>query len=71
MGHNAEYSVLIDEIPEGDAVEQRRTVDLDDDTGLDTDYLTGAGRDRDANEADLVDQAVVVPIPDDDGYFPQ
>lgn len=54
----------IDEAPEGDAVEQLRPVDSDDETGLDTDYVAAAG-DREANEADVIEQAYVVPTEDD------
>lgn len=53
----------IDEAPEGDAVEQLRPVDSDDETGLDIDYV--AARDREANEADVIEQAYVVPAEDD------
>ncbi|MCK8647298.1 hypothetical protein ACRU43_08290 [Mycobacterium colombiense] len=53
----------IDEAPEGDAVEQLRSADSDDETGLDTDYLTAA--DREANEADVIEQAYIVPTEDD------
>lgn len=53
----------IDEAPEGDAVEQQQSVDFDDEAGLDTAYLTAA--DRDANEADVIEQAYVVPDEED------
>lgn len=53
----------IDEAPEGDAMEQQQSVDFDDEAGLDTDYLTAA--DRDANEADVIEQAYIVPDEDD------
>ncbi|EJO88261.1 hypothetical protein MCOL_V215074 [Mycobacterium colombiense CECT 3035] len=53
----------IDEAPEGDAVEQLRSADSDDETGLDTDYLTAG--DREANEADVIEQAYIVPTEDD------
>ncbi|WP_055398998.1 MULTISPECIES: hypothetical protein [unclassified Mycobacterium] len=53
-----------DEAPEGDAAEQLQPVDADDDeAGLDIDYLTAA--DREANEADVIEQAYVVPTEDD------
>ncbi|BBX74525.1 hypothetical protein H7H78_08025 [Mycobacterium shinjukuense] len=55
-----------DELPEADVAEQRRTVDFDDEAGLDTAYLGDHLRDRDANEADVIDQATVVPLSDDD-----
>jgi hypothetical protein len=51
----------IDEPPEGDAAEQLRPVDFDE-AGLDTDYLAA---DRDANEADVIEQAYIVPGEDD------
>ena len=44
--------------------QQHRVADLGDETGLDAAQMQDA-RDRDANEADLVDQATVVPIPED------
>ncbi|WP_165759325.1 hypothetical protein [Mycobacterium decipiens] len=55
-----------DEVPEADAADQQRAVDFDDEAGLDTTYLSDGAADRDANEADLVDQAIVVPVADDD-----
>jgi hypothetical protein len=61
---DVERVVLPDETPEADAVEQHRVADLGDQTGLDAAQMQDA-RDRDANEADLVDQATVVPIPED------
>lgn len=50
-----------DEAPEGDAAEQQNPVDFDE-GGLDTDYLTA---DREANEADVIEQAFSVPAEDD------
>ncbi|OBH87940.1 hypothetical protein [Mycobacterium scrofulaceum] len=57
-----------DEAPEGDAAEQLQPVDADDDAGLDTEYLTVA--DREANEADVIEQAYIVPTEDEweDGH---
>lgn len=57
----------VGEKPEADAAEQRAIVS-DDDAGLDTSYLADVG-DRDANEADVIDQAIVVPVPDEEGDF--
>lgn len=54
----------VDEAPEGDAVEQSRPIDFDDETGLDTDYVAAAA-DREANEADVIEQAYIVPTEDD------
>lgn len=59
-----ERDLPIDEAPEGDAAEQLRPVDSDDDeAGLDTDYL--AAGDREANEADVIEQAYIVSAEDD------
>lgn len=57
-----------DEAPEGDAAEQLQPVDADDEAGLDTEYLTVA--DREANEADVIEQAYIVPTEDEweDGH---
>jgi hypothetical protein len=52
-----------DEAPEGDVVDQRRPADSDDEVGLDTDYLTAG--DREANEADVIEQAYIVSAEDD------
>jgi hypothetical protein len=52
-----------DEAPEGDAVDQRRPADSDDEAGLDTDYLSAG--DREANEADVIEQAYIVSAEDD------
>ncbi|MDI3314879.1 MAG: hypothetical protein QJR12_11585 [Mycobacterium sp.] len=57
------------EKPEADAAEQRAIVSGDD-AGLDISYLTDINE-REANEADLIDQAIVVPIPDEEGEFPR
>jgi hypothetical protein len=53
-----------DEVPEADAVEQQLPADFPDETDLDTSYLTTT--DREANEADVIDQAIEVPVPDDE-----
>ncbi len=60
---DAEHSLPIGDVPEGDAVEQQQSVEFDDEAGLDTEYLSAA--DRDANEADVIEQAFVVPTDDD------
>lgn len=60
---DVERGFPIDDAPEGDAVEQQQPVDLEDQTGLDTEYLTAA--DRDANEADVIEQAFIVPAEED------
>ncbi len=61
--NDVERGFSTDEAPEGDAMEQQQSVDFDDEAGLDTDYLTAA--DRDANEADVIEQAFIVPDEDD------
>jgi hypothetical protein len=53
-----------DGVPEADAAEQRQAADSEDDTGLDTAYLEAAA-DREANEADVIEQAFIVPADDD------
>lgn len=53
-----------DEVPDADAQEQRRLVDPDDEAGLDTDYLSTGAADRDANDADVLEQALIVPTDD-------
>ena len=54
-----------DVVPEADAAEQRQAVDSDDDAGLDTTYLNADAADRDANEADVIEQAFIVPTDDE------
>lgn len=57
-----EEFIQVGEIPEADAVEQHRDAHFDD-GGLDLSYLVGAPE-RDASEADIIDQAIVVPLAD-------
>ena len=56
--------VLTDETPNADAAEQHLIVDYGAGAGLDAAEMENA-HDRDASEADLLDQATVVAIPDD------
>jgi hypothetical protein len=57
---------LPDEVPAADAAEQLQPADVsDEDAGLDTHYAANLFQ-RDANPADVIDQAIIVPIPDDD-----
>ena len=53
-----------DRVPEADAAEQQQALDPEDEAGLDTAYLDDA-TDRDANEADVIEQAFIVPTDDD------
>jgi hypothetical protein len=65
MVNDVEGLVPDDEVPEADAQEQRQLVDADDEAGLDTAYLSTDAGDRDADEADVLEQAFVVPTDDD------
>jgi hypothetical protein len=62
---DVEKILPVDEAPEADAIDQHRAVDVGDEVEFDTDYVSNIG-DRDANEADVIDQAMIVPLPDDD-----
>jgi hypothetical protein len=62
---DVDNNALPDEAPEADAMEQRLEVAEEDDTGLDIgdgDALS----DREANPADVIEQSIVVPDPEDD-----
>jgi hypothetical protein len=66
---NDESTVAI-EVPEADALEQRREqqpTDIDDQIGVGTTDLSMI--DREANEADVIDQATIVAEPDDEWDF--
>ena len=57
---------LADDVPAADAAEQLPPADDSvEDAGLDTRYVANLSQ-RDANPADVIDQAIIVPIPDDD-----
>ena len=57
---------LADDVPAADAVEQHQPADVSvEDAGLDTGYL-GNRLQRDANPSDVIDQAIIVAVPDDD-----
>jgi len=58
-----QHGFPIDEAPEGDSVEQLRPADSDDEAGLDIDYVSAG--DREADEADVIEQAYVVSAEDD------
>lgn len=53
-----------DVVPEADAAEQQQALDPENEAGLDTAYLDDA-TDRDANEADVIEQAFIVPADED------
>ena len=59
-------TALADDIPAADAVEQhQRAADSAEDAGLDPRCVADLLQ-RDANPADVIDQAIIVPLPDDD-----
>ena len=53
------------DLPEADVVEQQMPVDSADEQVLDVDYLQDRSE-AEADPADLAEQAVDVPMPDDD-----
>lgn len=62
---DVDNNALPDDVPEADAIEQRLEVADEGDTGLDIgdgDSLS----DREANPADVIEQSIVVPDPEDD-----
>lgn len=57
---------LAAEVPVADAVEQQQPGALDvDDAGLDPEYVADRLH-ADANTVDVIDQAIAVPLPDDE-----
>ncbi|UVO13061.1 hypothetical protein NM962_02615 [Mycobacterium sp. SVM_VP21] len=62
---NPERLPATEDVPEADLAEQRIPTDASDDDALDLAALENA-TDTDANPADLIDQAISVPLPDDD-----
>jgi hypothetical protein len=59
-------TALADDVPAADGAEQLQPADVSvEDAGLDTRYVANLIQ-RDANPADVIDQAISVPIPDDD-----
>jgi hypothetical protein len=57
---------IADDVPAADAAEQRQPADISvEDAGLDTRYVANLLQ-RDANPADVIEQAIIVPMPDDD-----
>ncbi len=64
-----DFKSISDETPEADAIDQHHLVlDVDHHTGLDTTYLDAVG-DREANQVDVIDQAIVVPAPEHDTWW--
>lgn len=57
---------LADDVPDADAAEQRQPVDDGaEDAGLDPEHVANVLQ-REANPPDVIDQAFIVPLPDDD-----
>jgi hypothetical protein len=57
---------VADDVPAADAVEQQQRAEVRaEDAGLDPDYVANLVQ-RDANPSDVIDQAIIVPLPDDD-----
>jgi hypothetical protein len=66
MTINPQDNLLAAEVPVADAVEQQQPDALDaDDAGLDPEYVTDRLQ-TDANTVDVIDQAITVPLPDDE-----
>ena len=66
MTINFDTNMVADEVPVADVVEQHQPTDLSgEDAGLDPEHLTDLIQ-RDANPSDMIDQAIIVPLPDDD-----
>jgi hypothetical protein len=56
----------VDDVPAADAVEQHQPADVSvEDAGLDIGYVANLVQ-RDANPSDVIDQAIIVPLPNDD-----
>jgi hypothetical protein len=65
MTINPEDTPLADEVPVADAVEQQQLAALDiEDAGLDPEHVANRSQ-TDANTFDVIDQAIAVPLPDD------
>ena len=59
-------TALADDVPVADAAEQRQSADDNaEDAGLDQRCVADLLQ-RDANPSDVIDQAIIVPLPDDD-----
>ena len=58
-------NLLADDVPAADVAEQRQPVDDSaEDAGLDPEHVANL-RQLDANPSDVIDQAIIVPLPDD------
>jgi hypothetical protein len=58
-------NALPDDVPAADAAEQRQPADASaEDTGLDPEHVANLLQ-QDANPSDVIDQAIIVAMPDD------
>ena len=65
MTINPDDNPLADEVPVADAVEQQQPAALaDEEAGLDPEHVANRLQ-TEANAFDVIDQATVVPLPDD------
>jgi hypothetical protein len=63
--HLDDYA-LADDVPIADAAEQQLPADVSvEDAGLDPGYVANLLQ-RDASPSDVIDQAIIVPLPDDE-----
>jgi hypothetical protein len=66
MTINFDTNALADDVPVADAIEQHQPADASvEDAGLDTEQIADLLQ-CDANPSDAIDQAIIVPLPDDD-----
>ena len=66
MTTNFDTNALAHDVPVADAIEQHQPADASvEDPGLDTEQVADLLQ-RDANPSDAIDQAIIVPLPDDD-----
>jgi hypothetical protein len=65
MTSNPDYNPPADEVPVDDAVEQQQPAALDpEDTGLDPEHVASR-LEADANVFDVIEQAIAVPLPEE------
>jgi hypothetical protein len=66
MTFHADDNPLHDDVPDADALEQRQPADGDgEEERFDTDYIADVLQ-QSADPSDVIDQAIIVPLPDED-----
>ena len=66
MTINFDTNALADDVPVADPIKQHQPADASvEDAGLDTEQVVDLLQ-RDANPSDAIDQAIILPLPDDD-----